>query len=215
MKLSKIKIIKGVIMLLVFTLFTAFFGFMTSIKIALLLIVCLIFIYKYHAYFNLIFRRYLLIFLMMCLSIFSILLSLVLVSILTKYLNIDKFIINWISLFENKLESINANTIMFLIVMIFFPAYHVYSFLLIKFRNLTGKWLKNNETYNWLVSAYDQKLFLAYFTIIIVFMGILPFFTTNIITNIKITDSFNQIIFSILMFSLLPSSYLLFREAKK
>ncbi|MBD7944730.1 hypothetical protein H9650_11445 [Psychrobacillus sp. Sa2BUA9] len=155
------------------------------------------------------------IFFMMILSSIAIVLSGFIVILLVNLLGINIVVVKWFSIFEKNQSIVSANSIFILIVMIFLPAYHIYNFIRMISSSLFERWLKRNQIFKDVTRCYDEKIFLAYFTMITVFMGFLPMFAGEILAVKEERESIGELSLIFLMMSLLPNAHLLFAQAKR
>ncbi|QTD41956.1 hypothetical protein [Sporosarcina sp. Te-1] len=162
-------------------------------------------------------KQYLLIFFMMLLSFVSILFTVFIEWIFLTIFKLESLIIlleKYFSLFYFDKSYVDANTIFFIIIFVFYPAYQIYRFLFIIITSILERNFKENRLYIFLAEGINKELLIVYFTVIVLFMGFLPNLTENLVASEKIVQHLNNLPYSFLVISLLPTAHLLFAKAK-
>lgn len=162
--------------------------------------------------------QYLLIYLMMMLSFLSLVITVFMGLALSKIISYD-YLFNmfskYISLFNDDENYIDANSLFFIIILVFLPAYYIYNILLIISTSLIERWFGEKKIVKFAAQSFNKELSLAYFTVIIVFMGFLPSFAEGLIANIETSQVFDVLTLAFILLSLLPTAQLLFSQVKK
>lgn len=196
-----------------------FIGLIIVIKFFMLMIAVLFIIRKtnkhYYRTIEVNGMRLCIMFFMMIVSIIALILSTYIVMFFVDFLGINIAVVKWFSLFDKDKNIVSANSIFVFITMVFLPAYYIYNFLQIVNSSLFERWFGKNQIFRDVTRCYDEKIFLAYFTIITVFMGFLPMFVGEMIAVKEAKNTIDSLSLTFLLMSLLPTSHLLIKQAKR
>lgn len=214
-----IDILKLSFLLLIVSIAIYFIGFIIVFKFLVILISVIFFVGKINKHFHKSIEintmRVAMMLFMMILSSIALVLSAYLVIFIVNFLGINIVVVKWFSIFEKDQSVVSANSIFFFIIIIFLPAFHIYNFIKMISTSLFERWFSKNKVFRDVTRCYDEKIFLAYFTMITVFMGFLPMFAGEILAVIEEKESIGKLSLIFLMMSLLPNSQLLFAQAKR
>lgn len=208
-----------IFLIVVWLVFSCFIGFFPVIIFLVILMAILTIMKKMDKhYYNSIpskFMRLVMVFIMMIFSFIALALSAFIIPYLIDKLSINIAIVKWFSIFDGNEKVVSANTIFVFIILIFPPAFYAYNFIILVSTSLFERWFSENKIFTDFLKSYDEKMLLANFTIIAVFMGFLPMLAGAMIADEETKNLIDGPPLLFLMLSLLPTANLLFRQAKK
>lgn len=158
-------------------------------------------------------RRYTIIFILMFLSLISVILSIGILNVFFSFTGLSFAIADILKITSEHVDEQRATLYIIFILVTAYFAYYIYKFLFMLIFSLMERWFQNKLWWKNFSYQFDSQLLKSYFTILVLFGGLLPYFIVELKSE---SDVFNKriesFLFIIFLGSFLPTAHLLFKQ---